>query len=217
MAKNVSSIVSGMGVAVAIVDGLMKAAKRAGLLDEAIHNLARPENPENEGLFDKFVELLAQKVSNLLEFLNTVTIPAATDQLVAKEKLVIGQNGIGYWGDNFKKWFGGKVEESQAEVTLRRYQLKKWSRDLPIINELGGEEEAETTLSAIHSLISRQTKGEAGTLLTNGYASIFYVRDIDGVLRAVSVYWCGGGWDLNADALGNPSGWRGGIQVFSRN
>ena len=56
-----------------------------------------------------------------------------------------------------------------------------------------------------------------GPLLTNGYANIFYVRDANGVLRAVSVYWYDGGWDEYAVGVAHPNTWFDGRRVFSRN
>lgn len=155
--------------------------------------------------------------NHLLEFLGTLTISATTTPFVVKKELAIGQSGIKYHGDNFKQWFGGKVEEPQTETTLCSHRLKKWSRDPAIIAELGGEEKAETTLFTIGSLLSQQAKGESGSLLTNGYANIFYVRDVEGVLRAILVRWYGGGWYLGAHAVESPGGWNDGSRVFSGN
>ena len=59
------------------------------------------------------------------------------------------------------------------------------SVDGPILAELGGEAKAETTLTEVYSLMEAQKNGENGPLLTNGYANIFYVRDVNGALRAV--------------------------------
>jgi hypothetical protein len=89
--------------------------------------------------------------------------------------------------------------------------------DGPIINELGGEAKAETTLSEMFSLMEKQKNGESGVLLNNGYANIFYIRDQNGVLRAVGVDWDDGGWYVGAYSVEDPGGWRVGRQVFSRN
>ena len=62
--------------------------------------------------------------------------------------------------------------------------------------------------------MERQSNGD---LLTNGYANIFYVRDVNGELRAVFVGWGGVGWSVRAYSVGDPDAWRGGDRVFSRN
>jgi len=67
------------------------------------------------------------------------------------------------------------------------------------------------------ALMAEQGNGEDGILLTNGYANIFYIRDIKGVFWAVDCDWSGDGWSVDASSVGSPSGWGGGNQVFSRN
>ena len=61
-----------------------------------------------------------------------------------------------------------------------------------------------------------QQNGEKGSLLTNGYANIFYIKDVNGVLRTVRVSWGGGGWYVYAYAVTHPNGWDDGHRVFSR-
>ena len=90
------------------------------------------------------------------------------------------------------------------------------SVDDPIIEELGGKTEVRPTLSQIHSLLLKQPQGKKeGVLLTNGYANIFYVKDLEGELRAVYVLWRGGGWGVNAVSVEYPDGWYAGDRVFS--
>jgi hypothetical protein len=169
------------------------------------------------------VKSVAQAVVIILsEIIATVTIPATTEKFVAKDKFKVdtGRKAkvkISYIGDNFKSWFMGKTEEPFAGSTVYGRKLNKGSVDGPILAELGGQEKAETTLSELFAMMERQANGESGELLTNGYANIFYVRDIDGTLRAVDVYWRGGGWYVDADSVGHPFGWRAVRCVFSRN
>ncbi len=119
-------------------------------------------------------------------------------------------------GSNFTAWFTGKVEEDVPEGILVPFTLTKSAYDNEIITDLGGEEKAETTLTEIWRLMERQVNGGEGVLLTNGYANVFYVRDREGVLRAVNVSWLDVGWGADAYALG-AFRWGGGYQVFSRN
>jgi hypothetical protein len=42
-------------------------------------------------------------------------------------------------------------------------------------------------------------------------------KDSAGVLRAVSVYWHDGGWNVSAISVERPHRWDDGYQVFSRN
>ena len=163
--------------------------------------------------------------TDLLELVSTIVIPATTGKLVAKEKFVINTKRnapvkISYLGDNFTAWFlngDGKTEDPITEQTLRYAKLRKASVDGPIIEELGGEDKALTTLSEMFSLMVGQKHGEDGVLLNNGWASLFYIKDSAGVLRAVSVYWHGVGWLVCADSVEYPFRWDVGRQVFSRN
>jgi len=82
---------------------------------------------------------------------------------------------------------------------------------------LGGEAKAETTLFEMYQLLKKQASGGEGELLTNGYANIFYIKDMSGVLRAVSGNWGDGGWRVYAIAVEDPGDWDAGYRVFSRN
>lgn len=162
---------------------------------------------------------------SILEFVSTIGVAATTAKFVAKEKFVVNTERnapvkISCLGDNFTAWFlsgDGKTEDPISEQTLRYHKLRKSSADGSIITELGGEEKSETTLTEMFSLMEKQKNGEDGVLLNNGYANIFYIRDQNGVLRAVRVHWFGGGWDVGAGSVGSPIEWLGGFQVFSRN
>jgi len=161
-------------------------------------------------------------VAILGEIIATVPIPATTEKFVAKDnfKVDISEDAkvkISYLGDNFKKWFTGKTEEPFPGSTVYGRKLNKDSVDGPIIAELGGQEKSETTLSEVYAIMERQPNGKAGELLNNGYANIFYVRDITGTLRAVVVYWDDDGWGVDAVSVEDPHEWYSGDLVFSRN
>lgn len=100
---------------------------------------------------------------------------------------------------------------------FRYAKLLKSSVDGPIIKELGGEAKAETTLTEMFSLMEKQKDGGDGVLLNNGCANIFYIRDKNGVLRAVSVLWFDDGWYVPADSVVYTNEWRAERRVFSRN
>jgi hypothetical protein len=121
---------------------------------------------------------------------------------------------------DFKGFFLGKTETmKQGETTLRYHTLNHDLDDNSIVAELGGETKAEASLAEVYALLAVQPNGEHGTLLNDGHANIFYVRDINGVLRWVSVYWENDrGWIVDAYSVGMAPGsaWRAGDQVFSR-
>lgn len=154
----------------------------------------------------------------LLELVGTVDVPATTNTIVVKDHIVnIRKKRKVYTWDDFEKWFLGKKIEPISKSELHYHKLRKGSVDGPIIAELGGKEKAETTLAEMFTLMEMQANGEEGVLLTNGYANIFYIRDIKGVLRAVCCDWGGGGWRLGANSVEHPLEWNAGCQVFSRN
>ena len=158
-----------------------------------------------------------------LDWLGTVKIPE-TPKFIAREKLVLNSGRkakpgvrIAYLGDNVKSWFLGKIEEPAVEAYLRYAKLMRYAHDEEILQELGGR--AETTLAMVYVLLETQSNGEEGVLLTNGWANIFYLNDINGILRTVDVDWGAGdgGWYVDADDVAGPGGWYGGNRVFSRN
>ena len=166
--------------------------------------------------------VMAKARSDLLERIDTITVPATTQKFIARDRLGVNTGRkarvkISYLEDNFLSWFGGKIEDPIAETSLCCNKLRRPSVDGPILAELSGGAMAETTLTEMFSLMERQGSGEKGILLASGYANIFYVRDVFGALRAVGCRWDGGGWFVFADSVEYPSRWHGGRRVFSRN
>lgn len=104
-------------------------------------------------------------------------------------------------GINFIDWFTDKVENDVPTGELVRFVLIKSSSDNEIIADLGGKKKAETTLGEIWRLMCAQPNGEAGVLFTNGLSNLFYVRDVNGLLRVIDVGWDSDGWEVNAYAL----------------
>lgn len=168
--------------------------------------------------FKKFLRKEKCWVNTLLEFIGTIKIPATTKKVVVCDYVQkIRKTRKLYAGSNFEEWFFSKTVEPISQSVLNYHKLRKSSVDSPIIAELGGEVKTETTLAEMFALMEMQANGEDGALLTNGYANIFYIRDINGVLRAVLCFWGGVSWRVDARSVGSPGGWGGGRQIFSRN
>ena len=223
------------------MDSMLSKALReftAGPLNQLIVNIGGQDGSQWEEELKRFLRKepcwanaevarapTAKPVTNLLDPVSTVVISGTTSKFVAKDRFVVDTDRkakvkISYLGDNFTAWFlngDGKTEEPITEQTLRYAKLRQASLDAPIITELGGEAKAETTLTEAFSLMEKQKNGESGALLSNGWWNIFYVRDINGVLRAVIVHWSDDGWRVNASSVEDPHRWDAGDQVFSRN
>lgn len=164
-----------------------------------------------------------QAIINILStIVCTFTVAPTTEKFVAKDKFKVDTGkkaGVrtSFLGDNFKEWFLNKIEGPFPGSTVNGRKLEKNSVDGPILAELGGSEVAETTLTELYAAMEAQPNGESGDLLNNGWANIFYIRDINGTLRAVDVYWLGDGWFVFAHSVEDPSEWNADRQVFSRN
>lgn len=204
---------------------------RQGVLLDVVNRLSSTSS-DGDGWCSRFGAVLKEELqpkvpqpSSILKFVNEVVVSATVGKFVASEVLGcdITPNAlvkISGFGSNFTDWFlsgNGKIEEPITRQVLRSMKLLKSSVDGPIIAELGGEAEAETTLTELYALMKLQANGQKGALLNNGWWNIFYIKDQTGVLRAVDVGWSGDGWSVGASSVGGPRVWSGGGQVFSRN
>lgn len=212
----IMSVLEGLGELNACLKNLMKATN----IDDPKEVIRSINN--NEWKLTKVAKAVALVLSAIID---TVSINTTTEKFVAVNVFVKNTEDadkvkISDFGDNFTGWFlkgKGKIEKSKGSTVLQYQDLKKSSLDKPIITELGGEAKAETTLTEMFHLMSLQKNGKEGALLTNGYANIFYTRDINRVLRAVRVRWDVYGWDVDAYSVDDPNGWPDGDRVVSRN
>jgi len=155
---------------------------------------------------------LTVRESDLLRKLVTVPVKGAK-KFVAKDH--IKSANVGYTGTNFDKLFLDLVEENVEDANLAGHSLGRKSLDAPIMAELG--DRAKIKLAHFFGLVEKQSKGEAGTLLTNGCANIAYIEGIDGNLWVVGALWVSGYgvWDVRARSVGRQRAWLAGRQVLS--
>ncbi len=156
-----------------------------------------------------------------LELVATVALPALP-RFVARDHFKVDPSNetkvkIAYIWPGFER-FLEKVEEAVGETTVAIRKLAKDLLDEEIRKELGMEKE-EITLSQFYAMLAKQGAGQAGELLTNGYANIAYIRDAEGTLWAVFAHWFAGsgGWVVSASSVASPRRWYAGFQVLSRN
>jgi len=191
------------------------------------NNYTPPTHAQLGGYRDALIEARVGKeiIQSLVNWIETTKTSATTEKFVAKEKFVKDSKEVKFYGiwDIFTEWFlsdDGKIEDPIGSQELRYGNLTKDSVDRPIIEELGGEAKAETTLSELYDLLKKQAKGEEGEegdLLTNGYANIFYIKNTEDVLRAVHVRWYDDGWNVLAYSVERSFGRSAGRRVFCCN
>lgn len=96
-----------------------------------------------------------------------------------------------YFLDNFRSWILSEIPDTipAFQGTLSKYMLTKKMYDKEIRDELGNPTVFTVSeLAAImKDLITKQSKGKEGVLLTNNCSNIFYVRLSDGRVVAVCV------------------------------
>ena len=153
-----------------------------------------------------------KEAEQLLRFESVVPIPNWSTTFVARECFVVNIDStneypVSYMGTNFQAWFLDKVEEPAGGTALQVHELLKASKDAPIIKALGGEDQVESTLQEMYTVLKSADRKKW---------YIFYVKDAAGVLRAVSAYWYDDGWNLGAYSVGPPLEWRAGDRVVSR-
>jgi len=192
-----------------------------GPLEDLIGKLRGKEGIEWHSALKRFLrkenpwETINKKTNtSLLKLISTISIPATTKKFVAKDKFKvdIGYNAqvkISEIGDRFNLCFldgEGKIESPISENKLNCYKLASDSIDEPIIAELGGAKNIETSLSTIYFLMQKQNKGQNYYLSTNKRSNIFYVYDTKGILQFVFVVWKSNGWYIGANCATCASG-----------
>jgi len=165
-------------------------------------------------LIDRFIAEHRAEVPPLLMPVTKVSVTGSA-RFVANKAALKAAN-VGWTGSNFDQYFLNHVEENVGDVSLAIHRLEKASLDAPIRKELRPERE-EITLTHFFALLREQSKGQAGPLLTNGYANIAYIKGNDGNLWAVLASWNSSYryWDVLARSVTHPLGWFAGRQVIS--
>lgn len=168
-------------------------------------------------------KIVTRAATTLLGFIVSIfAVSATTEKFIVKDKFKVDTSEkakvkISHLGGHFKEWFLGKTEDPFAGSKVYGRKLERNSVDGPILTELGGNEAAETTLAELYAAMEAQPNGKSGNLLNNGWANIFYIKDINGTLRAVDVAWGGDGWSVSPRSVEVPDEWDADDRVFSRN
>jgi hypothetical protein len=157
--------------------------------------------------------------SSNLEFVSSITLAETTVDFIAKDRFIVDIRSnlpapINYIADNFSAWFlsgTGKVERPMKGRSIRHDKIRKFTADVSIISELGGDDCVESTLAEVLCLMERGFSSEG---LNAEHVNVFYVRDQNGVLRVVHVKFATVGWRIGADSVRNMHRWNGLRHVF---
>ena len=195
--------------------------KKAGFTDELIQEIINSK--DNFMAQEMFESLRVEETTTsiLSNPFSSCIVPGTISKFVAKDNFVFNISKragvkISFIGSGFINWFLEKTEKPFPGSFVWGRKLYKNSFDNRILAELGGHEKAKTTLFELFTMMKRQAKGENGRLLNNGWSNIFYILDINGILRVVNVYWSGNGWGIDAASIKGLGAWPPDFCVFSR-
>lgn len=157
-------------------------------------------------------------------FIDTVTIGATEVPFIACDRIFVNTaqsatTKICHLGFDFKPWFREKVEPPFGGSKLCYSQLSRpRTLDCDIITALGGEDKAETSLTEICLLMEAQRfDDQNGPLLADGWGNVFFVRDVNDVLRTIWVARYGNdGWRIHTENVDNPFLKTSGFRIFYR-
>ncbi len=146
----------------------------------------------------------------LLERLSPISIPTIPQFIVA-EKLRVSETVDGikvdWLGENLKKHFLSKREDSVAAEELVTNNLLDGSKDPAIITALGGEEKVEVSFGQFWEFLKTADQN---------LWYVAYIRSTDDVLWAVFARWRSGGLHVEAAPPDDPDYWYDGDRFLSR-
>lgn len=219
-------------VLTALINAVKELAKKRQLTaDEVDEKFLVLGKPEGEPVIDQIASLILGAAHGtvglvkdakytILSYLGSGPFPAI-GLFVAQEHFRISDSTskvkISQMGKNFRAWFLVKTEVPISDRRIVYYKLLKTSADRNILAELDANNKVPSTLQMIWYLICHQKNGEIGSLLNDGKANVFFVKDVNNILRAVSVLWDAGGWQICARPIGDSMDWLEGRQIFSVN
>ncbi|MFH1769701.1 MAG: hypothetical protein ABH833_03500 [Parcubacteria group bacterium] len=212
MSQKEMTMSEGLILDVGTANDIKMALRRAGYTPEEVTLLKSGDNLE------QYLQVLRGEARivpiPLLTSVTTVQVNAV-ERFVASEAFNPDDIRFYLW-PNFRNYFLEKVEENVPTGEFAIQRLERSVKDDAILRELG--DKAEVVLAHFYELIKRQPQGQEGDLLTDGRANIFYVRDAENMVWAVSAGWhsVSRKWYLNANPIDYPRSWCVGHHVISQ-
>jgi len=144
---------------------------------------------------------------SILEWIWYLRLPATTEKFVARERFVVNETDpsrvmISRMSMSFRELFLGIVEEPKQESTLNYGRIRDFAKDPKVLEFLG--DKAGTSLTEMFFFMERMFDKPC----RNSRYYFFYIPDVNGVLRKVSLYpypkfgWNIEVYDLNSTGLG---------------
>ena len=120
---------------------------------------------------------------------------------------VIDKANIGWTDNNFEEFFLGKVEEDVKDAVLVIYSLKKDSLSVSIIAKLGKRDNMQ--LAYFFGSLKKQSNGEEGPLLTDGYANVAFIQGKDSNVWAMDARYhpVDGYWGVFVNSVEDMNRW----------
>ncbi len=199
-------------------DALMGLLKTLDL-DEEQANWVRG-NPDPA--FRAIQRALKDRSSLFGRLIRSVEIPARKKDFVAEDFFILNrslQRGVRICNmkGRFQRCLLEIVEPPEPKHSIYYRPLNFDNSDQAIIKRLGGAEKASITLFDLSHVMRLHRLGESH-LNCDGQSrlgNIFFIRDINGVLRRVEIRWIKNkGWEIFADEICCPDGGRDGFFVF---
>ena len=181
---------------------LEKVGLTSGLAQQIIQS---PGNKLAEKMMAGLEESIEEK-NKIPEFPRKITVQLPKGEFIARDYFTEDKFDM---GSNFREWFLGVVETHNGEeVEIKIHKLTKASVDNDIITDLGGEGVVETSFASLIGLMPHLAKNQW---------YLFYIRDVNGELRAVRLDRDDDGCFVNAYSVEDPVEWHAGRQVVSGN
>lgn len=177
MAKKVSAVVSGMGLGMSIIQGLVNELVRKGGSPEDIHILA---TPQGEGLLEKIAEMI---VSRNVAMSTSHIIDGDADPFIPDGWKVEEHKKGGQFEWDVKKTTPYLSKKQKEGGAIEGNKLRKELADMPALNA-----NVLDYLLANSHLIPEEWKGKAVFF----WGTIY--RDSDGSLCLRYLYWHGYQW-----------------------
>lgn len=165
---------------------------------------------------------IEESFKKLGRIIQAVRILPVSKKFVAREKFLINTENkkvvrISAMNDSFKEWFLDQIEDSFSGSLLICRNLQEYSGDDVIIAEIGNREKAKTSLREMFYVMEAWSQDkESGLTCKETIDHVFYVKDVQDIIRSIKVNWSKDGWSLDAFPIEDSGEWEVNSRIFYR-